>query len=94
MKDRDWEWGDKEQEVFEKLKEAMQTTPVLVLPNLEKDHRVETDCLDFARSAVLLQKEGEEWHPVAFLSKKLNKLEVNYFTYKKELFGLVEALRT
>jgi RNase H-like domain found in reverse transcriptase len=71
----------------------MQTTPVLVLPNLEKDYCVETDCLDFARGAVLLQKEEEEWHLVAFLLKKLNKHEVNYFTYEKELFELVEALR-
>jgi hypothetical protein len=38
MKDRDWKWKDKEQEAFEKLKETMQTTLVLVLPNLEKDH--------------------------------------------------------
>jgi RNase H-like domain found in reverse transcriptase len=59
-----------------------------------KNHWVETDCLDFARRVVLLQKEEEERHPVAFLSKKLNKHEVNYFTYEKELFGLVEALRT
>jgi RNase H-like domain found in reverse transcriptase len=44
------------------LKEAMQTTLVLVLPDPEKDYRVETDCLDFARSAVLLQKEREEWY--------------------------------
>jgi RNase H-like domain found in reverse transcriptase len=94
MKDRDWEWKDKEQEAFEKLKETMQTTPVLVLLDPEKNHRVEIDCLDFARRVVLLQKEEEEWHSVAFLSKKLNKYEVNYFTYEKELFGLIEALRT
>jgi RNase H-like domain found in reverse transcriptase len=69
----------------------MQTPLVLVLPNPEKDNQVETDCFDFAKSAVLLQKEEKEWYLVAFLSKKLNKHEVNYFTYEKELFGLVEA---
>jgi RNase H-like domain found in reverse transcriptase len=57
IKDRDWKWRDKEQEIFEKLKETMQTTLVLVLLNLEKDHHVETDCLDFAREVVLLQKK-------------------------------------
>jgi RNase H-like domain found in reverse transcriptase len=85
---------DKEQEVFKKLKEAMQTTQVLVLLNPEKNHHVETDCLDFAREAVLLQKKEEEWYSVAFLLKKLNKHKVNYFTYEKKLFGLIEALRT
>jgi RNase H-like domain found in reverse transcriptase len=72
----------------------MQTTSVLILPDPEKDYHVKTDYLNFARGVVLLQKEREEWYPVAFLLKKLNKHEVNYFTYKKELFGLVEALRT
>jgi RNase H-like domain found in reverse transcriptase len=31
---------------------------------------------------------------VAFLLKRLNKYKVNYFTYEKELFGLIEALKT
>jgi RNase H-like domain found in reverse transcriptase len=56
MKDRDWKWGNKKQETFEKLKETIQTTSVLVLLNLEKDYHVEIDYLDFTRRVVLYKK--------------------------------------
>ena len=59
-KDVKWNWGERQQKVFEKLKERFITEPVLVIPDLNKEMRVEVDVLDFATSRVLLIKCGNE----------------------------------
>jgi len=56
--------------------------------------RVEIDILDFALRAYLLQKYIDKvWHPVAYYSRKLTLLELNYDIYNKELLGIVIALK-
>ena len=47
-KGKKWEWGEKQQREFEKLKRRFMTEPVLVTPDLDKKMRVETDTSDFA----------------------------------------------
>jgi hypothetical protein len=37
---------------------------------------------------VLSQHHNGDDHPVAFLSKKLSRFEVNWFTHEKELFAI------
>jgi len=56
--------------------------------------RVKTDILDFILKAYLLQKHIDKvWHLVAYYSKKLTPLELNYNIYNKELLGIVAALK-
>jgi len=56
--------------------------------------RVETDILDFILGVYLLQKHTDKiWHPVAYYSKKLILLELNYNIYNKELLSIVAALK-
>ena len=47
-------WGERQQRVFEELKERFTTEPVLVTPDLNKKIRVEVDVLDFTIEGVLL----------------------------------------
>jgi len=42
--------------------------PILKVYQSELSIRVETDALDFALKACLLQKHSEVWHPVAYYS--------------------------
>jgi len=46
--------------VFEELKERFTMEPVLVMPDLDKEMRVEADALDFAAGGVLLMKCEDE----------------------------------
>ena len=47
--------------------------PVLVIPDIDKEMRVEADTLDYATGGVLSTKcEDGKWRPVAFISKLLN----------------------
>jgi len=55
--------------------------------------RVETNALDFALRACLLQKHNKIWHPVAYYSYKMTPLELNYNIYNKELLGIVVVLK-
>jgi len=56
--------------------------------------RVETDILDFILRVYLLQKHIDRvWHLVAYYSRKLTLLELNYDIYNKELLGIVVAFK-
>lgn len=58
-------WTDKAHEVFEKLKLAVSTAPVLSLPDFEQPFTVETDASGVGMGVVLSQ----QGHPLAFFSK-------------------------
>ena len=54
---------------------------------------METDVLDFALGAYLLQKHPDRWHLVTYYSQKITPLELKYNIYNKELLGIVIALK-
>jgi len=59
-KDVKWNWGERQQKVFEELKERFTIELVLVIPDLDKEMRVEVDALDFAIEEVLSMKCEDE----------------------------------
>jgi len=92
--DKAWNWDAKEQEAFERLKTAVTTAPVLVLPQDSEPFCIEANSSDFTSGAVLSQQlPGEEkWHPVAFYSKSLSPVERNYKIHDKEMLAIICAL--
>ena len=69
------------------------TEPVLVIPDLDKEMRVEADASDFATGGVLSMKcEDEKWRPVAYISKSLNEAERNYEIHDKEMLAIIRCL--
>jgi len=92
--DKAWNWDIKEQEAFKRLKMAVTTAPVLMLPQDSEPFRIETNSSDFASGAILSQQlPGEEkWHPVAFYSKSLSPVEQNYEIHDKEMLAIIHAL--
>ena len=92
-KEMKWIWGERQQRVFEELKERFITEPVLVTPDLDKEMRVEADTLDFAMGEVLSMKcKDEKWRPVAYISKSLNKAKRNYEIHNKEMLAIIRCL--
>ena len=75
-----WCWGDVGQNSFMALKVAMATTPILRLPDFEKQFVVTTDASDVAIGAILEQDFGSGLQPVAFASRKLNSTENTLFS--------------
>ena len=92
-KDMKQNWGERQQRVFEELKERFMTEPVLVTPDLNKEMRVKVDVSDFVTEGVFLMKcEDEKQKPVAYISKLLNEAERNYEIHDKEMLAIIRCL--
>ena len=87
-----WDWKEPQNSAFLRLKVALATAPVLLLPNFEKQFIVTTDASDAAVGAILEQDHGRGLQPIAFASRKLNSTEMRYSAYERELLGIVWAL--
>ena len=69
------------------------TEPILVIPNIDREMRVEADASDYATEGVLSTKcENGKWRPVAFISKSLNITEQNYEIHDKEMLAIIRCL--
>jgi hypothetical protein len=88
-KGRQWNWMEKEQKAFDKLKELCASYPVLCTPDWTRQFILETDASGFALESVLMQEHEDGIHPVAFNSRSLLPAERNYDAYDKELAGVV-----
>ena len=94
-KEKKWSWGERQQKAFEELKERFTTEPVLVIPDLDKEMRVEVEVLDFVIEGVLSMKcKDEKQRPVAYISKSLNEAKRNYKIHNKEMLAIIQCLET
>ena len=92
-KDQKWDWTEKQEEAFKKLKEQFIKKPVLAALDLDKKMRMEVDMSDYATGGVLsMECEDGLWRPVAFLSKSLNEMERNYEIHDKEMLAIIREL--
>jgi hypothetical protein len=71
-----WTWTAALATVFQALKGAVTTEPVLVLPDKSQPYWLEADSSDQETGAVLLQEGTDgKWCPVAFYPKSLNNIQ-------------------
>lgn len=92
-KDVPFRWGRAQEEAFAKVKEAVCTAPVLVLPKPHLPFVVTTDASGLGVGAMLGQDQGRGLQPVAFYSKKLLPAEKNYPVHEQELLAIICALQ-
>jgi hypothetical protein len=71
------------------LKEKISLAPVLALMNLRQPFEIQTDAIHYAMGTVLLQY-GK---PICFHSETFNSAMINYPTYDKELYALVQSVK-
>lgn len=83
------QWGERELEALNKIKHALSTAPVLVLPDLNKPFEVHADASVKGTGAVLMQ----DGRVVEYTSQKFSKAEYNYTTTEQELLALIRALK-
>ena len=94
-KDQKWNWTEKQEEVFKRLKEYFTKEPVLAVLDLDKKIKMEVDASDYATGGVLsMECEDGLWRPVAFLSKFLNETERNYKIHDKEMLVIIQGLES
>ena len=89
-----WVWGSEQIDAFDKLKQAMISTPVLAYPDWDKPFHMQTDASLVGAGAVLLQTQDDnKLHPVAYASWLFNSAQRNYPTQWRELLAFVLATR-
>ena len=92
-KEQKQKWEKKQEKAFERLKVVFTTEPILAIPDIDREMRVEADVSDYATEGVLLTKcEDRKWRPVAFISKSLNAMEQNYETHDKKMLVVIRCL--
>ena len=88
-----WSWGERQQKVFEELKERFMIEPVLVTSDLNREMRVKVDVSYFAMDRVLSMKcEDKRWRLVVYISKSLDEAEKNYEIHCKEMLVIIQCL--
>jgi hypothetical protein len=93
--DQKWEWGPRQQMVFQQLKDMICSTPVLIHADPDARFRVETDMSNYAYGAILSQKKPDDQknHPITFFSKSMTLAEWNYGISDKEGLAIIKALQ-
>jgi len=55
-KEQKWKWEGEQEKAFERLKMVFTTEPILAIPDINREMRVEVDASDYATGGVLLTK--------------------------------------
>jgi len=84
-----FQWEGKKQKCFNTLKEKISTAPVLALLNLKQPFKIDIDANICAMVAVLMQY----CKLIFYHSETFIQAVVNYPTYDKELYALVQSVK-
>ena len=85
-------WTQEMDTAFQAAKDALAKATLLHHPVAGARTALTTDASDTAIGAVLEQEIGDQWQPLAFFSRQLNKTELGYGTIDRELLGIHSAV--
>nr|GFB90154.1 putative reverse transcriptase domain-containing protein [Tanacetum cinerariifolium] len=84
-----FDWGEKEENAFQLIKQKLCSAPILALPEGSEDFVVYCDASHKGLGAVLMQREKV----IAYASRQLKVHEKNYTTHDLELGSVYFALK-
>ena len=90
----EWQWGEKEQTGFDRLKEALCSQRVVAHPRVNDPYILYTDACDYALGGILCQKDenGIE-RPIQYISAKFSPAQLKWATIEKEAYAVVYCLK-
>ena len=91
-KDVLFEWSNKCQEAFERLKVLLTFAPIIQPLDWNLPFELMCDASDYAIDAVLGQRKDKKPHVIYYASRTLDSAQANYSTTEKELLAIVFAL--
>ena len=93
---RAWLWGQEQENAFTRIKEELVKPTTLTLYDPNAEAKISADASSFGLGAVLLQRAGEDWKPVAYASRSMTPTERRYAQIEKRRWsshGLVASSR-
>ena len=89
-----WEWGERQEEAVQLLKEALVSEPILRTPDLQRPFQVHTDASREGVGAVLAQRDADgRSYVVRYMSRKLSSAQQRYSTTEREYLAVVAAIK-
>jgi hypothetical protein len=88
-KKKPWRWDPINQQAFDNVKAAIAKETVLVYPDFLKPFEIYMDASSMQLGAMITQDN----RPIAFLSRKLSKMQQKYSVIEIELLAIVETLK-
>jgi hypothetical protein len=85
-------WNEVCEQAFSYLRTCLTTSPILILPDINKDYILDTDACDYAVGAVLSQERAGHVLPVEYFSKSLDLNQRKYHISEKELMAIVFSI--
>ncbi|XP_078148472.1 uncharacterized protein LOC144543896 [Carex rostrata] len=92
LKDAPFDFTQDCLDVFNRLKEALISAPILQPPNWSESFEIMCDASDYAVGAVLGQRIDKKPCAIYYASKVLDEAQINYTTTEKELLAVVFAI--
>jgi RNase H-like domain found in reverse transcriptase len=92
-KRRQLAWSEAMQQSFQAIKDSLCQATQLAHPSPEAEISLAVDALDWCVGAVLQQRDGGNWRPLAFYSKKLDLAQHKYSAFDRELLAVYLAIR-
>jgi len=84
-------WDEPQRTAFTKLKAALSSAPILIVPNPDLPFTLNCDASKFAVGSTLQQDHGNGLQPVGYRSRKLTPAERNYDVRETEFLAFVDA---
>ena len=84
----EWQWTETHQQIFEDLKKALTSAPILAYPDFTQPFELHTDASTKALGAIIYQTQEGKKRVIAFASRALSKAEKNYSAFKLEFLAL------
>ena len=84
-------WQEPQQRAFEELIDQFTTAPLLRHYDRNLPLRLETDASQWALAGIISQPFKDQWHPIAFFSRRFTEAEINYQIYDKEMLAIVAS---
>ena len=96
-----FQWSKKCEFVFESLKNALCTKPILKFPDPQKSHVLFTDAIKYALAGVLTQPYTEEikgkvvttHHPVTYVSGLFRGSQLNWAVLTKKAYAIYMSIK-
>ena len=88
-----FEWTSTCQQAFDTLKAKITQAPALRMPTDTDPFHIEMDGSRIGIGAILIQKQDNRWHPIAYISRSLNDAKRNYHTADLKMLAIIFALK-
>jgi hypothetical protein len=84
-----WNWTEQHESALESIKKLIMQSPALKYFDPKLDTKISVDASKTGLGAVLLQKHGDDWFPIAFASRAMTISVKNYAQIEKETLAIV-----